>query len=147
MKKTLVLVSLAIIALLTVGCVPVEDKSPKPTNQPTAGKTITGPIRPEDRPPKPAEGVDNIAGCPVNVGIIVDIYYGEITESISPDRVGQEGTFVLRWVNQRKHPSRDGGCWQQTAFTDPNAQDRLIDCNIEGQKSDGLNWPGCMRDG
>jgi hypothetical protein len=125
-----------------------QEEPTKPTKAPTAQESRKpGPVRPADRPPKPAEGVEMIAGCPVNAGIIVDIYHGIISKSQGENRVGKEATFVLRWVNDYDHPSGNGGCWQQTGFTDPNADRRLDRCNIEGQKTDGLNWPSCMRDG
>lgn len=120
---------------------------PTPEPKPTAQETRKpGPVKPKDRPARPAEGVENIEGCPVNSGIIVDIYHGIITKSAGENRVGKEATFVLRWVNDRNHPSGNGGCWQQTGFTDPSADERTSECNIEGQKTDGENWPSCMRD-
>lgn len=147
MKKIIVLFTLAVLAgLFALGaCTPVEDGAPK-TAQPTAETTWTGPVSPDQRPPRPAEGVESIEGCPVNAGIVVDIYHGMITKSQADNRVGAEATFVLRWVNDRDHPSGNGGCWQQTAFTDPKADDRLAPCQIEGQRK-GSNWPSCMKDG
>ncbi len=140
----LVLAALFAIGATTSACAKGSDPKPtvtadKPTREP-------GPVPPDDRPKRPAEGVEGIEGCPVNSGIVVDIYHGVITKSQGENRAGLEATFVLRWVNDHDHPSGNGGCWQQTAWTDPDADRRLAECNIEGIKDDGLNWPSCMKD-
>lgn len=118
-------------------CSEQGSKDPKPTAEKTREP---GPVAPEDRPARPREGREGLEGCPTNTGIVVDVYHGIITESKSENRIGAEAVFVLRWVNDRDHPSGNGGCWQQTAFTDPSAMDRFADCQP------GDPWTACAKD-
>lgn len=149
MKKIFAIVVIGCAALFAVGtaCGPVEDT--EPTQRPTAEEvspesTWKGPVPPDQRPPRPAEGVEGIQGCPASGGIVVDIYFGQVTKSADASRIGDEKLFVLRWVNNRRMHPRDGGCWQQHGF-DPDPMDRFDNCNIEGIKTDGDNWPQCDR--
>ncbi len=146
MKKIIVTLAIVLAGLCLVAAECAGGET-TPTNRPTTAEpTWTGPVPPDQRPDRPAEGVETIQGCPVTGGIVVDIYHGTITKSQADNRVGAEATFVLRWVNDLDHQSGNGGCWQQTAFTDPAADQRLESCQIEGQR-EGSNWPSCMKDG